>query len=207
VVGIVASRLIERYYRPTVVLTQSGEIIAGSARSVNGFNVYEAIHACREHLLGYGGHFAAAGVTLEPGQVEAFRSKFEATVAATIQPQSLIPELLIDAELPFDCIRNSFYNILEQMQPFGPANTQPVFLARGVTDRGSRIVKEQHIRFSLQQGAIQADGIGFGLAAKFPILQAGGPIDVVFTVEENEWNNQKNLQLKVIDIAPAMPRG
>ncbi len=207
VVGIVASRLIERYYRPTVVLTQSGEIIAGSARSVNGFNVYEAIHACREHLLGYGGHFAAAGVTLEPGKVEAFRSKFEATVAATIQPQSLVPELLIDAELPFDCIRSSFYNILEQMQPFGPANTQPVFLARGVTDRGSRIVKEQHIRFSLQQGAIQADGIGFGLAAKFPLLQAGVPIDVVFTLEENEWNNQKNLQLKVIDIAPAMPRG
>lgn len=203
VVGIVASRLIERYYRPTVVLTQSGEIIAGSARSVNGFNVYEAIHACREHLLGYGGHFAAAGVTLEPGQIEAFRVKFEATVAATIQPESLVPELLIDAELPFDCIRMSFYNILEQMQPFGPGNTQPVFLARRVTDRGSRIVKEQHIRFSLRQGAIQADGIGFGLAGKYHLLQKGEPIDVVFTLEENEWNNQKNLQLKVIDFAPS----
>jgi single-stranded-DNA-specific exonuclease len=201
VVGIVASRLIERYYRPTVVLTQSGEIIAGSARSVNGFNVYEAIHACREFLLGYGGHFAAAGVTLEPGQVEGFRSKFEATVAATIQPHSLIPELLIDAELPFDRIRFSFYNILEQMQPFGPANTQPVFVARRVMDRGSRIVKEQHIRFNLQQGAILVDGIGFGLAGKFPLLQRGEPIDVVFTLEENEWNNQKNLQLKVIDLA------
>lgn len=203
VVGIVASRLIERYYRPTIVLTQSGEIVAGSARSVNGFNVYEAIHACREFLLGYGGHFAAAGITLEPGMVEAFRSRFEATVAATIQPHSLIPELLIDAELPFDCIRPSFYNILEQMQPFGPLNTQPVFVARRVMDRGSRIVKEQHIRFNLQQGAIQVDGIGFGLAGKFPLLQKGEPVDVVFTLEENEWNNQKNLQLKVIDLAPS----
>jgi single-stranded-DNA-specific exonuclease len=214
VVGIVASRLIERYYRPTVVLTQSGAIIAGSARSVNGFNVYEAIHACREFLLGYGGHFAAAGVTLEPGQIEAFRSKFEATVAATIQPRSLVPELIIDAELSFECIRLSFYNILEQMQPFGPGNPQPVFVARRVSDRGSRIVKEQHIRFSLQQGSIQADGIGFGLAAKFPLLQTGAPVDIVFTLEENEWNNQKNLQLKVIDLAlsgtsssTAMPQG
>jgi len=201
VVGIVASRLIERYYRPTVVLTQSGEIIAGSARSVNGFNVYEAIHACREFLLGYGGHFAAAGITLEPAQIEAFSSKFEATVAATIEERSLTPELIIDAELPFDCIRPSFYNILEQMQPFGPGNTQPLFVACGVIDRGSRIVKEQHIRFSLQQGTIQADGIGFGLAGKFHLLQTGAPVDLVFTLEENEWNNQKNLQLKVVDLA------
>lgn len=201
VVGIVASRLIERYYRPTVVLTQSGEIIAGSARSVNGFNVYEAIHACREHLLGYGGHFAAAGITLLPDQVIEFSAKFEATVAATIQKRSLIPELVIDAELPFPCIRSSFYRILEQMEPFGPGNTQPLFVARGVVDRGSRIVKNQHIRFSLQQGSIVADGIGFGLAGKFPLLQTGAPVDIVFTLEENEWNHQKNLQLKVVDLA------
>ncbi|HXO75880.1 MAG TPA: DHHA1 domain-containing protein, partial [Puia sp.] len=201
VVGIVASRLIDRYYRPTVILTRSGEVIAGSARSVNGFNVYEAIHACRDHLLGYGGHFAAAGITLLPEQVAAFMIKFEETVAATIQPHSLVPELLIDAELPFEAIKPSFYNILEQMQPFGPGNPQPVFIARGLTDIGSRIVKEQHVRFSLQQNAIVMDGIGFGLAGKFHLLQAGMPIDLVFTLEENEWNNQINLQLKVIDFA------
>ena len=201
VVGIVASRLIERYYRPTVVLTRSGEVIAGSARSVNGFNVYEAIHACREHLLGYGGHFAAAGITLHPDQVEAFTLKFEETVAAMIQPQSLRPEQIIDAELSFESIRPAFYNIIEQMQPFGPGNAQPVFVARRLTDRGSRIVKEQHIRFCLQQGSLQADGIGFNLAAKFPLLQKGEPVDVVFTLEENEWNNIKTLQLKVIDLA------
>ncbi|HVU93773.1 MAG TPA: single-stranded-DNA-specific exonuclease RecJ [Puia sp.] len=203
VVGIVASRLIERYYRPTIVLTRSGEVIAGSARSVNGFNVYEAIHACREHLLGYGGHFAAAGVTLQPDRVDAFILKFEEVVANTIQPHSLIPELIIDAELPLDAIKPGFFNILEQMQPFGPGNTQPVFIARRLMDKGSRIVKEQHIRFCLQQGQSTADGIGFGLASKFALLQAGAPVDVVFTLEENEWNNIRSLQLKVIDFAPS----
>jgi single-stranded-DNA-specific exonuclease len=201
VVGIVASRLIERYYRPTIILTGSGEVVSGSARSVNGFNVYEAIHACREHLLGYGGHFAAAGITLLSDQVEAFIRKFEETVAATILPGSLIPELTIDAELLFGSIRPAFYHIIEQMQPFGPNNLQPVFISRRVTDVGSRIVKEQHIRFSLKQGPLIMDGIGFGLAAKFSVLQTGAPIDLVFTLEENEWNNQKNLQLKVIDFA------
>ncbi|HEY4061512.1 MAG TPA: single-stranded-DNA-specific exonuclease RecJ [Puia sp.] len=208
VVGIVASRLIERYYRPTVVLTRSGEIIAGSARSVIGFNLYEAIHACREHLLGYGGHFAAAGLTLLPEQVEAFTLKFEEVVSAMIQPHSLVPEILIDAELPFEAVGSAFYNILVQMQPFGPGNTQPVFIASGVRDKGySRIVKEQHVRFCLHQGSVVLDGIGFGLAAKFPLVSTGDPIDVIFTLEENEWNNQKNLQLKIIDVALSKERG
>ncbi|HEY4874719.1 MAG TPA: single-stranded-DNA-specific exonuclease RecJ, partial [Puia sp.] len=120
VVGIVASRLIEKYYRPTVVLTKSGEVLAGSARSVNGFNLYEAIHACREHLLGYGGHFAAAGMTLVPEEVEAFSMKFEEIVSSTILPHQLIPEIIIDAEMKFSDITPSFYKILCQMEPFGP---------------------------------------------------------------------------------------
>jgi single-stranded-DNA-specific exonuclease len=205
VVGIVASRIIERYYRPTVILTRSGDVISGSARSVNGFNVYEAIHAYREHLLGYGGHFAAAGITLLPEQVQAFTQKFEETVAATIGPDSLFPEQIVDATLSFDTIRPGFYNILEQMQPFGPNNAQPVFVSRNVTDNGSRIVKEQHIRFALRQGMTFMDGIGFNLAAKFPLLQSGNPIDIVYTLEENEWNNQKTLQVKVIDFALSGP--
>lgn len=200
VVGIVASRLIERYYRPTVVLTRSGDLVAGSARSVIGFNLYEAIHACREHLVGYGGHFAAAGLTMLPEQVEAFTVKFEEAVSAMITPASLVPEIIVDAELAFRDIQPAFYNIISQMQPFGPGNTQPVFVAREVVDMGySRIVKEQHIRFSLHQGNIPMDGIGFGLADKFPLLNRKDPIDVLFTVEENEWNNQKSLQLRVID--------
>lgn len=200
VVGIVASRLIDRYYRPTVVLTRSGEMIAGSARSVIGFNLYEAIHACREHLVAYGGHFAAAGLTLLPGQVESFSEKFEETVASMIEPRSLVPEIFIDSPLDFADIKPAFYNILNQMQPFGPGNTQPVFIARNLIDKGySRIVKEQHIRFSLHQGDIVMDGIGFGLAGKFHLIQTKEPIDILFTLEENEWNNHKTLQLKVID--------
>ncbi len=202
VVGIVASRLIEKYYRPTVVLTRSGELVAGSARSVRGFNLYEAIHACREHLLGYGGHFAAAGLTLLPEQVVPFAVKFETIVSGMIEPRSLIPEINIDAELRFDTIKPSFYHILSQMEPFGPGNHRPVFIARRLIDNGySRIVKDQHIRFSLYQGDILLTGIGFGLAAKFPLIALHEPLDVLFTLEENEWNNQKTLQLKVIDFA------
>jgi single-stranded-DNA-specific exonuclease len=203
VVGIVASRLIERYYRPTVVLTRSGELVSGSARSVRGFNLYEAIHACREHLLGYGGHFAAAGLTLLPDQVAAFTLKFEEIVSGTIGAQSLVPEIAIDAELGLAAVRPSLYKILCQMEPFGPGNPKPVFLARGVADTGwSRIAKEQHIRFSLTQHGVTLGGIGFGLAKKFPLLEGKQLLDILFTIDENEWNGQKSLQIRVLDLAP-----
>lgn len=139
VVGIVASRLIEKYYRPTVVLTQSGELVAGSARSVHGFNLYEAIHACREHLLAYGGHFAAAGITMLPEQVDPFISKFEEVVTTSIHPELLIPEIIIDTELRFKDITPSLFNILSQMEPFGPGNLRPVFVAKHLIDYGSTL--------------------------------------------------------------------
>ncbi len=201
VVGIVASRLIEHYYRPTIVLTQSGEYAAGSARSVPGFNLYEAIHACREHLLGYGGHFAAAGMTLDIDKVDAFREKFEEVVSTTIHPELLIPELCIDAELQFKDISQTFYSIINQMEPFGPENLRPIFITKHVLDSGySKIVKELHIKFSLKQDNLVFSGIGFGMAEKFPLLESKKPIDVVFTLDENEWNGNKQLQMKVIDI-------
>ena len=201
VVGIVASRLIEHHYRPTIVLTQSGDYAAGSARSVPGFNLYEAIHACREHLLGYGGHFAAAGMTLELEQVDAFRNKFEEVVSATIHPDLLIPEIVIDAEISLKDIKWPFYNILCQMEPFGPENLRPVFVVRKVMDTGySKIVKEQHLRFSIRQDNLTMTGIGFGMAEKLPLLQMKKPVDVVFKIDENEWNGEKNLQLRVIDL-------
>ena len=134
VVGIVASRLIEKYYRPTVVLTRSGAIVAGSARSVAGFNLYEAIHGCREFLLGYGGHFAAAGMTLLPEQVDPFTRKFEEIVASTIQPDQLIPVISVDAEVQFKDLTSALYNILCKMEPFGPDNMKPVFMTRNVLD-------------------------------------------------------------------------
>lgn len=201
VVGIVASRLIEHHYKPTVVLTESGEYVAGSARSVPGFNLYEAIHACREHLLAYGGHFAAAGLTLEKHNVEIFRNKFEEVVSASITAELLIPEIVIDAELSFKEITASFYNILRQMEPFGPENMTPVFIARRVVDTGfSKIVKENHLRIVAKQDDLTFTGIGFNMAAKFDLVKDRLPFDIVFKIDENEWNGQKTLQLRIEDI-------
>lgn len=206
VVGIVASRIIEHYYRPTIVLTQSGDYAAGSARSVPGFNLYEAIHACKEHLIGYGGHFAAAGMTLQIAHIDAFRAKFEEVVSASIEAHHLVPEIVIDAAIQFKDIKWPFYNILCQMEPFGPENLRPVFIARNVRDTGySKIVKEQHLRFSLQQAGVTLTGIGFGMADKMEMLRGSQPVDVAFKLDENEWNGEKSLQLRVIDVRPATP--
>ena len=200
VVGIVASRLIEHFYRPTIVLTQSGDVIAGSARSVNGFNLYEAIHACREHLLGYGGHYAAAGMTMMPEQLEMFIAKFEDVVSSTISADLLIPEIIIDAEIEFRQINNTFYKIIGQMEPFGPDNTKPIFISRNLSDTGySKIVKDEHIRFSVSQGNIVFTGIAFGMAHKFHLFNQKKPFDIIYTLDENEWNGNKHLQMKVID--------
>ena len=201
VVGIVASRLTEKYYRPTIVLTRSGDIVAGSARSVVGYNLYEAVHACQEYLLSYGGHFAAAGLSLLPENVNAFSAKFEAVVAATIEPQLLIPEIIIDSAISFDEINTSLYNIICQMEPFGPENMRPVFIAANVTDTGySKIVKELHVRFVVKQSNQTFTGIGFNMADKFHIIESKKPFDLVFTLDENEWNGETNLQLKIIDL-------
>jgi single-stranded-DNA-specific exonuclease len=203
VVGIVASRLIEKYYRPTIVLTQSGRLVSGSARSVQGFNLYEAIHACREYLIGYGGHFAAAGLTLEPENLEGFSQKFEEIVSARIEPQLLIPELQIDAELRLSDIRFPFYRILQQMEPFGPENMKPLFISRNLTDTGySRLLKEKHVRFFLRQDDAVISGIGFDMADKMDLLRQ--PVDIVYTIEENEWNGEQSLQLRVADVRAAV---
>ena len=201
VVGIVASRLIEQHYRPTVVLTKSGDMVAGSARSVTGFNLYEAIYECRQYLTAYGGHFAAAGLSMLPENVEAFRNRFEEVVAATIDERLLIPEIVIDTEITFTEIKESLYNIICQMEPFGPENMRPVFIAKNVYDTGySKILKELHVRFVLKQNDIILNGIGFNMSQKFYLLQMQKSVDIVFTIDENEWNGNKTLQLKIIDI-------
>jgi single-stranded-DNA-specific exonuclease len=207
VVGIVASRLIEHYYRPTVVLTRSGDYVAGSARSVPGFNLYEAIHACREHLIGYGGHFAAAGLTLKPENVDAFSETFEAVVSSQILPEQLIPEIRIDTEIRLKDLTPQFYNIICQMEPFGPENPRPIFILRALKDTGwSRIVKEDHLRFSLKQDDHVITGIGFNMAKKFPVL-ANNKVDVVCTIDENEWEGKKSMQLRVIDFKASVQPG
>lgn len=201
VVGIVASRLIDSYYRPTIVLTQSGEYAAGSARSVPGFNLYEAIHACKDYLLGYGGHYAAAGMTLEATKIDAFREAFEKQVASTIKPEQLIPEIVIDSEITLKDINLNFYNILQQMEPFGPENNKPVFVCRKVTDTGkSALVKGDHLKVQFKQDGFIVGGIGFGMKDFFPLVSSGNPVDVVFTLDENEWNGMKSVQMKVIDV-------
>jgi single-stranded-DNA-specific exonuclease len=201
VVGIVASRLIETYYRPTVVLTLGEKIVGGSARSVPGFNLYEAIHACREHLIGYGGHFAAAGMSMHPENVDAFSKKFEEVVSARIDPYLLTPELIINTEINFKNVNKKFYKIIEEMEPYGPENMRPVFITKNVLNTSwSKIVKEQHIRFVVKNENITLTGIGFNLAEKFHLLQMNQPVDIVYTIDENEWNGETNLQLKVIDL-------
>ena len=205
VVGIVASRLIDYCYKPTIVLANSNGKISGSARSVIGFNVYEAIHACHDLLENYGGHFYAAGVTMKEENYPAFVAKFEQVVAATIDPLLLTPEIEIDAEIELEDIKPAFYNILKQFEPFGPNNMRPVFCTRNVRDYqgNSRIVKEQHIKFVIDNGrGTVVDGIGFRMADKFRYTHPGA-FDIVYTLDENEFNGQTKLQMKVIDIRPA----
>jgi len=204
VVGIVASRLIDYYYRPTVVLTSSNDKVSGSARSVRGFNIYEALHACRDLLENYGGHFYAAGITLHPDKLNDFIVKFEEVVTASIPPHLLIPEIEIDAEIMLTDIRQPFYNIINQFEPFGPNNLRPVFLTKKVYDyKGySRIVKDTHLKLVVHQfdGYIM-DGIGFNMADKLPMLK--NPVDILYTIDENEFNGNTNLQIKLLDIKPA----
>lgn len=201
VVGIVASRLIEKYYRPTIVLTKSGDYVSGSARSVPGFNLYEAVHACRELLVGYGGHFAAAGLTLAPENIESFSRKFEEVVSATIEPQFLIPELEIDTMARFSDLDFQVYRIIERMEPFGPENFKPVFVSRGVEETGySKLLKEKHIRLNLRQDDRAFSAIAFNMADKWELVKPGKLLDIVYTLDVNEWNGEKRLQLKILDL-------
>ncbi len=201
VVGIVASRLIEKHYKPTIVLTQSGDIVAGSARSVLGFNLYEALHACRSHLLGYGGHFAAAGMTMAVDKLEDFKAAFEIAVAERITEEQLTPEIAINALLPLDNISMNFYQIISQMEPFGPDNMRPIFLAQKVYDNGyTKLVKDAHISFNVTQGKNTVKGIGYNMPQHIDLIKSGEPFDLVFQLQLNEWQGTQTVQMQVIDI-------
>ena len=201
VIGIVASRLTDTYYRPTIVLTESDGKVTGSARSVKNFDLYEAIYECKDLLIQFGGHKFAAGMTMQPENVEAFALKFEEVVTGRITPDQLIPELEIDAEIELDDITPKFYSIIMQMAPFGPENMKPVFVTRGVTDNGwSKIVKEDHVKFSVKKNKSAAiDGIGFGLAPKFELIKTS-PFDIAYQIDENDWQGNVRLQLLVKDV-------
>lgn len=200
VVGIVASRLIERHYKPTIVLTESNGLVSGSARGIAGFNLYEAIYACREHLTTFGGHFAAAGLSMLPHQLEAFSEKFEEVSAAVLTEEMLRPQIIIDVEINLSEINQNFYNDTLKLEPYGPENLRPIFITRNVKDKGSRIVKEDHARMIVEQNGIFLTGIGFNLSETFKALDLSKPFDIVYTLDENEWNGNKSIQMKVIDM-------
>ncbi len=201
VVGIVASRCIEKYYRPTIILTHSNELATGSARSVVGFDLYSALSECSDLLEQFGGHMYAAGLTLKPENVEKFRLKFEEVVARKITTDQRTPQIEVDAVLPLSMITPGFYKIINQMAPFGPGNMQPVFVTEGVQDTGdSRVVGENHLKLSLYQNGRMAEGIAFGMADYYAGVASGRPFDVCYCIEENHFRGTVTLQLKVKDI-------
>jgi single-stranded-DNA-specific exonuclease len=207
VIGIVASRLTDTYYRPTLVFTKSGEKLAASARSVKDFDVYDALEACKEHIEQFGGHKYAAGLTLLESQYEDFKQKFEEVVAGSIDSRLLTPEILIDEEIDLEDITPKFYRIIKQFAPFGPGNMTPVFLSKNLKDCGfGKCVggEDLHLKCRLKQGNKPAsiDAIGFNLGPKLNIIKPDNSFKAVYTIDENEWNGDISLQLKLKDISP-----
>lgn len=208
VIGIVASRLTETYYRPTLVFTKSGNQLAASARSVKGFDVYNALEACKEHIEQFGGHKYAAGLTLKEENYEAFKQAFEDEVSKTIDRSLLIPEIKIDAQIQLDEITPKFYRILRQFAPFGPGNMTPIFMTQNVKDSGyGKCVGEddKHLRLTVVSPQAQSRGpkfvgIGFNLGNKIDLIKDNQSFDVVYSIDENHWQGRTSLQLKLRDI-------
>ncbi len=203
VVGIVASRLIDHYYRPTVVLTMSEGKVTGSARSIKGFNLFDGLNQCSEYLDNWGGHYFAAGLTMKEENLPYFKSKFDEVVTRMVPAEMFQPVIEIDAELNFQDINDSFLSILKQFSPHGPENMKPVFLSRGVKDYNSMstIVKDKHLRLVVcQKPGRTLNGIGFNMAEKLEVVRSKSQFDILYHIDENEWNGNKNIQLRIIDI-------
>jgi len=201
IIGIVASRCIERYYKPTIILAESNNQVTGSARSVNGFDIYQAISKCERHLIQFGGHRHAAGLTMEIDQVKKFREAFEHAVAESIEPDQLEPKLEIDLEIDLEAIDFKFFGILKQMGPFGPQNMQPVFCTKKVVLKSdTRLLKDKHLKLFLAQSdqGKSFDAIGFNLGTFHRKLDE--PFDIAYTIEENNYMGKKTIQLNLKDI-------
>ncbi|MGB4775647.1 MAG: single-stranded-DNA-specific exonuclease RecJ [Daejeonella sp.] len=199
VIGIVASRLTEKYYRPTIVLTESNGLIAGSARSVVGFDLYEALNSCSDLLEQFGGHKYAAGLTMKVENLPAFQQRFEEAVSAIITDEQLIPQILIDAELDFDQLTPKFFRIINQFSPFGPQNMSPVFLTKNVLIKGvASVVGNNHLKFSVhQKDSPLFDCIAFGLGEYLEVLNNEEKFDICYHIEENVWKEKKSIQLNL----------
>ncbi|MDM1363060.1 single-stranded-DNA-specific exonuclease RecJ [Myroides marinus] len=206
VIGIVASRLIDTYYRPTIVFTDSGEHLAASARSVKNFDIYQALEACSEHLIQFGGHMYAAGLTIKKENLEAFSQKFEEVVTNTINETDLIPEIEIDSKLKFSDITDKFLRILKQFEPFGPGNPSPCFLSKDVFDTG--YAKQaggqgEHLKMTLKQRRVTGfkfSAIGFNLGNQYEGVREKRSFDVIYSIEENNWRNKTTIQLQIKDM-------
>lgn len=206
VIGIVASRLTETYYRPTLVFTKSGEKLAASARSVKDFDVYDALEACKEYIEQFGGHKYAAGLTLLESQYEDFKQKFEEVVSGSIDKRLLVPEISIDAEIDLQDITPKFHRILKQFAPFGPGNMAPVFLTQNLQDSGyGKCVggDDLHLKCKVKQAhsKIAIDAIGFNLGNKCELITNSKSFKAVYNLDENEWNGNVTLQLRLKDIS------
>lgn len=207
VIGIVASRIIETYYKPTVVFTKNGDFLVGSARSVAGFDLYHCLEKCQDVIEQFGGHKYAAGLRILPDKLNSFKEKFEQAVRETITEEQRVPEIKIDTEIFLSDITDKLLRIIRQMAPFGPDNMQPVFRATDLRDNGTgRIIgnNAQHLRLNIIESANPKtyQAVGFGLADKIEMIKK--PFDIAFTLDENEWNGIKNLQLKLKDIKNTM---
>ncbi len=199
VIGIVASRLTEKYYRPTIVLTRSNGHVAGSARSVVGFDLYEALCGCSDLLIQFGGHKYAAGLTMHPENVEAFADRFEEVVSASIKPEQLIQQIQIDAELRLSQIEPKFFRVLNQFAPFGPENMAPVFLSKNVYVSGiAGLVGESHVKMTvIQEGSPGFAAIAFNQGEQLSKIKKDVPFDICYSIEENVWQERRSIQLNI----------
>lgn len=208
VIGIVASRLTEYYFKPSIVLTLSNGLVTGSARSVPGFDIYKALDACRDILENFGGHTYAAGLSLKESNLPVFKERFEEYVATNILPSQLIPQIDIDAELMFSEITPKFYRVLKQFNPFGPDNNKPIFLTKRVYDYGtSRLVgrDQEHLKLELVDSRSEniMNGIAFGMHVHNDYIKGLNPFDICYTIEENNYNGSTYIQLMIKDIHPS----
>ena len=215
VVGIVASRIIEKYYKPTIVLTQSNGLITGSARSIKGFDIYEGLSKCENYLEQFGGHTFAAGMTLLPENLEEFKKQFEKVASETLTKELMVEEQIIDIELAFNQIFGPEENrmkvprlkrIISQFEPHGPENMKPVFISKNVYSTDVRVLKDAHLKLTMTQPQfdVAIEGIGFNMADKKDIVASGLPFDVVYTLETNRWRDRETVQMNIKDIRESL---
>jgi single-stranded-DNA-specific exonuclease len=206
VVGIVAARLVETFYKPAIVLVEKDGVLSGSARSIDGVDLYDVLQTCEQYLLQFGGHTMAAGLSMEKEKLDDFREAFSREIGRRLNGEQPTPSILYDEELPIHAIKSSLFRVIQQMEPFGPENMRPVFLAKRVIS-GANTKKigadRTHLRIHLMddhERSVTMEGVAFHQAHWYEALVSGDPVDVLYSLDENHWNGRTTLQLQVKDI-------